>query len=227
MSNEKEIRNHIINLIKTNLSSKDYVIREEFNGGPMKTRADLALFSKDSLSFFEIKSDKDNFLRLSSQIRDYSKYADNVFLIVDISHHKKLLKDKSKYPELKESNIFLYDNGTLCHYSNTNAKITGFNQYTFAKGYEYKNLLPLLWSHEIKSLISFVKGRSKVEARKVVSNIYTHAELYLVCKEIIFNRSVSMRGKNIKNIKTFKGGTIKEIQNKDLKQMLFDRYIQK
>jgi len=207
------------------LSEEDYVIREEFNGGCMKTRCDLALFSKKNISFFEIKSDKDTFARLGNQMRDYSKYADNVFLIIDISHYKKLQKEKSKYTELKDSNIYLYDNGILRRFTNPKATITSFNQYSFTSFFEYRNLLPLLWNAEIKNLINFIKGRSKVEARKVVSNIYTHSELQEVCREVLFNRALLMRKQKIKNFKSFSGGSVKEIKNKDLKQMLFDRYL--
>lgn len=228
MSNEKEIREYLINLIHNSLPKEEYVVREEFNGGSMSSRADLAVFAKHSLTFIEIKSDRDTFVRLENQLKDYDKYADNIYLILDVAHRDKMIKAKNsgKYPELDESRIYVYDNGTLTYLLRTSAKIKSFNAYSFHKGHQYKNLLPFLWSAEIKNLISFVKGRSKMEARKIVSKIYSHEEVAIVCKEVIFNRSFIMREEKIKNVKTFTGGTT-EIQDKDLKQMIFNRHIER
>lgn len=65
-------------------------ILEEFPMGD--SRADLLLVTKTKLIGLEIKSDRDSFVRLSRQIKDYEKFFDENYLVVGTYHVEEALR---------------------------------------------------------------------------------------------------------------------------------------
>jgi len=219
MSNEKEIRNYFKNIVKncSKAIKKDIQIVDEFCGGTMETRMDLALFTKDIFVAVEIKSDKDNLTRLDNQIRDYSKYASIVLVILDISHKKSFSKylDKKNTFSRTHSYVYFYDNGKFDREFYPDLFVM------FAKIERAKNnLYKLLWRDEKKELLSFLKGRSKIDLDKGLLSIYTLYELREICLYILYTRAIN--NKDLRDSNCFKCGEIPEIKYKEYKQILFD-----
>lgn len=218
-SNEKIIRKHTEEIFYKSATC-DIVVRDEFNGGTMNTRTDLAVFSEKSIIFVEIKSDRDTLIRLENQLFDYQRYADKVVLILDIKHKKKFLEEREKGRYKGYYTVYIYDRKKLRTLHEE--KIINKLPFTlFTRSLWAKELLPFLWHSEIKGLTSFIKGRSGHEARKLVKKIYTIEEIEQVCKQVLFTRA-----KDIKEgvpMSEYNGG-VADVENKDVKQMIFDRY---
>lgn len=221
MSNEKDIREYVRN--KINEFDNEYLIIDEFCGGYMKTRADLALIKKDSLIFIEIKSNKDTLARLENQIRDYGLYANNVLVFLDIAHKEKFLKMRETYNHFGKVNIFFWDNGlseeNLHSLENTLPRVNSHNR-------QYQ-MFDLLWSKEKDQFINFLKGKTKINRDKAIKHIFTVNELIELSNECLYDRTLKNVGKNKKfsNINTLEIGKIKEIRYKDYKQMMLDDLI--
>lgn len=86
--NDKDIRN----IIYKNFSGKkeDTRVLEEFPMGD--SRADMLLVTKTKLIGLEIKSDRDSFVRLERQIKDYEKFFDTNYLVVGTYHVEEALR---------------------------------------------------------------------------------------------------------------------------------------
>lgn len=87
------------------LNDKDIrkVIYDSFSGGKEETRileefpmgdsrADMLLVTKTKLIGLEIKSDRDSFVRLERQIKDYEKFFDTNYLVVGTYHVEEALR---------------------------------------------------------------------------------------------------------------------------------------
>jgi len=223
MSNEKEIRNKLKKLIS--LEFPEANIKEEFSGGIMKTRPDLACFFQDNIAMIEIKSDKDTLIRLEKQVYDYSLYADNVIVVLDIVHKEKFNKLKENSPFLKHSyfKVLFYKNGKFYEGLYGDKLFKGFGNYQFVSSCNnivFKDLYSLLWREEKKQLVSFIRGRSKVSIDKIIKQVYTIGELDRLCKEILYDRSFNKKYDGV-------GGKVKDIKFKDIKQIMFNDLFKK
>ena len=221
MSNEKEIREYIRNKI-TEFDS-EYLIVDEFCGGYMKTRADLALIKKDSFILVEIKSDKDTLARLENQIRDYGLYANNVLVFLDITHKQKFLKMKETYSNFGKVNVFFWDNG-FCEENLKSLKQTLARTLSHNRQYQ---MFDLLWSKEKDQFIYFIKGKTKIERDKAIKHIFTVNELISLSNECLYDRTLKNLGKNKKfsNINILEVGNIGEVRYKEYKQIMFNDLI--
>ncbi len=222
MSNEKEIRRYIKNIITE--YDEDIQIVDEFCGGAMQTRMDLALFKKDIFVSVEIKSDKDTLSRLEEQIRDYKEYATVNIIVLDIVHKKAFEKflDKSKVWGKSHSYIYFYDNGKLDREFNFSI-FTWFNEIKRTG----TKLSSLLWRDEKKKLIYFIKGRSKVDLDDIVLQIYTIYELAEITLHILYTRAILNKDtRGDKSHFGFTCGTPPKIKNKEYKQILFNEYLE-
>lgn len=74
----------IVELILLNIDKSNCTIKKEFRIG--KSIADLVVIRNDFVTVFEVKSEYDNLKRLESQIENYSKFADNVYLVCAEKH---------------------------------------------------------------------------------------------------------------------------------------------
>ncbi len=83
---DKEIRSILIEYLKIN--HKKYRIFQEKSIG--SSICDLMLVTSDKLTGFEIKSDTDNYERLSRQIKEYEQFFDENYIVVGQSHIKSI-----------------------------------------------------------------------------------------------------------------------------------------
>ena len=86
--NDKDIRKVICDSFAN--SKEEMRLLEEFPMGD--SRADMLLVTKTKLIGFEIKSDRDTFVRLERQIRDYEKFFDTNYLVVGTYHVEEAMK---------------------------------------------------------------------------------------------------------------------------------------
>ena len=86
--NDKDIRKVIYDSFSG--SRAETRILEEFPMGD--SRADMLLVTKTKLIGLEIKSDRDSFLRLARQVRDYEKFFDTNYLVVGTYHVDEALR---------------------------------------------------------------------------------------------------------------------------------------
>lgn len=116
--------NLILDIIKTH-SLKTTLTLNELKIGASK--ADLVMLN-GAVRVFEIKTELDDFSKLSKQLNDYQKFADNVFIVTDEKYAEKLkveyintnigiivLDAKNKLQVIKEagSNALLFDFDTI------------------------------------------------------------------------------------------------------------------
>lgn len=85
--NDRDIRRVIYHSFSG--SKEETRIIEEFPMGD--SRADMLLVTKTKLIGLEIKSDRDSFVRLERQIRDYEKFFDTNYLVVGTYHVEEAL----------------------------------------------------------------------------------------------------------------------------------------
>lgn len=86
--NDKDIRKIIYESFSH--SKDENRIIEEFPMGD--SRADMLLVTKTKLIGLEIKSDRDSFVRLERQIKDYEKFFDTNYLVVGTYHVEEALR---------------------------------------------------------------------------------------------------------------------------------------
>lgn len=87
---DKEIRRILIEYLK--IKHKEYRIYQEKSIG--SSICDLMLIT-DKLTGFEIKSDRDNYERLSKQVSAYNQFFDENYIVVGATHAKSI---QSKIP---------------------------------------------------------------------------------------------------------------------------------
>lgn len=221
MSNEKEIRENFKDIVKSNYS--DILVIDEFCGGDMKTRADLALIQPNKLFMVEIKSDKDNLDRLPHQIIDYLKYSHLVFVILDIKHKDKYFNLVDKNSLLKSWYVYtyFYDNGFEKDFTKNLDYVINYN-FQLHK----IKIFDLLWSKEKDQFVNFLKGRTKVNRDKIIKHIYTINELSSLSNYCLYDRV----SKNINKPRKFgkdlpEIGNIPEINYKEYKQIMLNDLI--
>lgn len=84
-SNEKTIREKSTILLKELYDVK--FLENEYTHTSLPVRADiLAVCNSKKIITLEIKSDKDTFVRLEKQLREYMKFSHIVYIAIDISH---------------------------------------------------------------------------------------------------------------------------------------------
>lgn len=216
MSNEKEIREATKKLLYENFTG---VIVDEFTGGTMRTRPDLALIGDDFI-FVEIKSDCDTLTRLENQIVDYSRYCDDVLIVLDEKHRSAYEK---KIHGLPRHDIAFYKDGEIVLQEN-------FRNITNRIG-RYKNIRVdisyLLWAEEERQLLYPLGKVPKYRVQEAIWNCYTPKELNKYAREIIMDRWDYLSKQETRFTKGYQGGTLKsQIRHIEHKKILLDEYIQ-
>lgn len=82
MLRDKDIREPLFDFLEQTYG-KIRIIEEKTMG---KSRADVVMVTEDSLYGIEIKSDADTYARLAGQVKDYDKYYDYNYVVVDTTH---------------------------------------------------------------------------------------------------------------------------------------------
>ena len=178
-SNEKEIREAVKSYLLENYN--DLKIKEEF-GVFLDSRNDVMGVSYENIISVEIKSDKDNFLRLEKQLKTYQSFSNIVYVALDITHLKKYEEKflKNSY-QFSSTGILIYDNKKLTLYK---------------KAYRHKEiamLYSLLKSEEIVIFFNKFKGKSLIPKnyktmQHILEDIFTYREIYEISKYIFITR---------------------------------------
>jgi len=80
----------------------------EFTHNNLKTRADMVVFGEGEVHVYELKSKNDKLSRLRNQIKDYSRYADFITIVINKKHWEQAKKMISM-----DIGVILEKNGVL------------------------------------------------------------------------------------------------------------------
>ena len=156
--NDKEIRSVLVAYLKT-VYSEMRIYHEKSIGG---ATCDLMLITQDSLVGFEIKSDLDNYQRLSSQIASYRRFFTYNYIVVGKSHKESI---KAKVPSEWGIIVIDADSVAVIREAGVNHDCKLFSQ------------LSILWKLELKNLLNYfhmpsyaLKSKSFIES-KLVENV--------------------------------------------------------
>ena len=160
---DKEIRIPLYDFIE-NVEHRIRVI-EEFSFGA--AIADLLAVTDGILTGYEIKSDLDSYVRLKTQVREYSKYFDYCYAVIGRSHQKGILKH---IPETWGILLVMSDliSGT---------QINVIRQATVNPLATLDFKLRILWRRELVN-ISFRNGLGKCSG-KPMHQIKSHLKKYI------------------------------------------------
>lgn len=168
---DKDIRKLLLDELKNNNSR----IVEEYDIG--YRRADVVEIYKNKTVCYEIKSDKDSLIRLSGQIDEYSKFFDEVYVVVG-----------SKYSDISES---IPD---YCGIIIASSKLDIIRYPSFNKKFRLKKFLSLLWKDELNSIIDAhnfpkkLKRINKINQRKYIIENVDNVSLKRTCLEFLLDR---------------------------------------
>ena len=205
MSNEKEIREKVKEYLLTEY--KDLAIKEEF-GVFLDSRNDVMGVSFNNIISVEIKSDKDNFLRLEKQLKTYKSFSTITYVALDISHLKKyedkFLKNSCQFSSV---GILIYENKELKLYK---------KPYRFNFGMYYE----LLTSQEKTLFLNCFKGKSLIPKDRgttefLIEDIFTYREIKEISKHIFISRFLN-------NAKCFPKSMFKDFEKS---QKLFNEWL--
>ena len=176
-SNEKDIREKSTNLLNELYDVK--FLENEYTHTSLPVRADiLAVSNNKEVITLEIKSDKDTFIRLEKQLKEYMNFSHIVFIALDISHLPKFLKKFDTY-SFDTIGIMVYEDNEI---------------YVFREPYKRTkiNATSLLWKNEyLQFLECFPISTSKLSvdrALKIINRCYTVYEFETICEQIFINR---------------------------------------
>ncbi|WP_026803622.1 hypothetical protein [Aliarcobacter lanthieri] len=224
ISNEKEIREAFKILLKKSFSNG--FTFDEFSGGSLRTRPDLATFLPNKILFTEIKSNRDTFDRLDGQIFDYSKIASRVFVVLDEKHLKKF---QAKYKHRMYFCEFIFFKDGEFYYPeyemNDLKRKIEIIEICYSQYPNYNiNILSLLWKKEREYFTGFLKGRTKIiDERLVIEQLYTAKEISDISYSILYDRAKNRADSESGKLLTYNHGWYdKEILHKEHKQFLFD-----
>ena len=79
---DRDIREPLFEFLEDSFG-KIRILEEKTMG---RSRADIVMVTESGLTGIEIKSDKDTYVRLASQVKDYDKYYDRNIIVVGSSH---------------------------------------------------------------------------------------------------------------------------------------------
>lgn len=137
-------KNILLNSFLKDYPFKEIRVLDEFNIAASK--ADLVLLNA-RMKVFEIKTELDDFSRLSKQVANYQKIADEVHVVTDESSYKKAL---SMYRNTKVGVKFLSDENKLETVKLAGSNIDSFEFDTVFKvlrKQEYLNLTQLFYNY--------------------------------------------------------------------------------
>lgn len=214
MSNEKEIREAVKFFLMDNLTG---IIVDEFTGGTMKTRPDLAMLGEYFI-FVEIKSDKDSLTRLENQVTDYRRYCDEVVVILDEKHRKEYEKKYRK--SLHWHTIGFYKDGVI------NFERNILSRFQYSDIGVLPDLPNLLWAEERRRLLIPLGKVPNAKEHEAIQYCYTQHELDKLTREIIIDRWDWLSKQERRFNHGFSGGNIKsQIKHIDHKRILIDEFI--
>lgn len=176
-SNEKDIREKSTNLLKELYDIK--FLENEYTHTSLPVRADiLAVSNNKEVITLEIKSDKDTFVRLEKQLKEYMNFSHIVYIALDISHLPKFLKKFNTY-SFDTIGIMVYEDNEI---------------YVFREPYKSSSIdvTALLWKDEyFQFLRPFSVNKSKFNLTgimRIIKNTFTVNEFESISEQIFINR---------------------------------------
>ena len=165
----------------------DGIRHDEYSTMDSKSRADSVVFNKDSIHVYEIKSAKDSFTRLESQIEDYKKYADRITIVMDIKKQSAFMKNHAhKYKGIEV--LFYYGSGNKLERASRGKKL---NPTTDKFG--------LLWKNELyEQVVWFISKTSTLPRyclEELAPYIFTKKQAHDIVNEILYTRHKKSIGK--------------------------------
>ena len=178
----REVLNaHIANIYPNGIRHDEYTTIEG------KSRADSVVFNKDSIHVYEIKSAKDSFTRLESQIEDYRKYADRITIVMDIKKQSAFIKNHAhKYQGIEI--LFYYGSGAKLERASRGRKLNPTS-----------DKFGLLWKNELyEQVVWFISKTStlpRYRLEELASYIFTKKQAHDIVNEILYTRHKKSIGK--------------------------------
>lgn len=164
---DKEIRSILVEYLKIN-HKKCRIYQEKSIGSSI---CDLMLVTTNKLAGFEIKSDTDNYERLSRQIKEYEQFFDENYIVVGQTHSKSI---ESRVP--KEWGILTVNQ----------SKIELVRGATKNNRVNRERQLSILWKLELKNIL--IKNEMNLFAQKekpfIISQILKKVEGSRLGKQI-------------------------------------------
>lgn len=135
-------------------------IISEYTHTNLKSRADFAVFTNGECHVFELKSKQDNLSKLKKQVKEYKKYANKIFIVINERHYKKYLT-----LGLKNVNLIIEtDSGFIVK------ELSEVNVVN-------KNLSHLLWHKEKEHLFSYVKNQKDYSLSEKMRKLKTIVDI--------------------------------------------------
>ncbi len=160
---------------------------DEYTTLALRTRADTAVFTKNGIHVFEIKSEKDSFARLENQIKDYKTYAEKVTIVL---HVKKL-------SAFMKNHTHLLDNIGLMVYYGKNIPLE--IKIKPKKMVPSVKKVDMLWADEARSILSIFRNTSQLSTStlrtKALESIMTKPQAHHICNLILHRRVASKDSK--------------------------------
>ena len=137
--NDPQIRKALIpKLAEENADKPDTLIIEEFDLGPCKYRIDVAVINR-IIHGYEIKSARDNLIRLPKQVEIYNHFFDKVTIVTCEKHLKKIEKTVSDWWGISKA--------TMC--SNGGVLISQHRKPKNNKLVDPMAIIQLVWRNEV------------------------------------------------------------------------------
>lgn len=163
------------------------VRHDEYTTSCINSRADSVVFNKNSIHVYEIKSEKDSFTRLESQIEDYKKYADRITIVMDIKKKKAFIKNHAhKYKGIEI--LFYYGSSLNLERASRGKKL---NPTTDKFGLLWKNEL----YEQVVWFISKTSTLSQLNLSNLASHIFTKKQAHEIVNEVLYTRYKNAIGK--------------------------------
>lgn len=194
--NEYVYKNILTNkLLLKKYSLKNTIALNEFNVG--KSIADFVLLNGEA-RVYEIKTELDNLEKLDTQVLDYCKFGDKVYIVTSSKHVNKLIE--------------LYDNSTIgiIELTSRNAlktiKEATSNEATFSYEILFKTLRKQEYLDIIEEYFNFVPEVSNTRIFKECLALAKKIEILLFQKLVV----KKLKSRNISNPKKIKEKAIPE-----------------
>lgn len=148
--NANQLKVKFIDWLINKYNTDNIVIGNEILFSVNKCRADIVMLRNNKMYAYEIKSDSDNFLDISTQLNQYLTTFNYTYIVITQRHKKQI------------SNLLLFDIGIIL-YENSNFKV--LKKPCLSKIITKKNLVEFLHKEEMKNLLKF-SNYSKISVFK-------------------------------------------------------------
>ena len=172
-TNEQDIRHALHSKLQRQYSIKnDHLLIDELSLEHGRNRVDIALFSS-YIHGYEIKSSKDNLLRLPNQLSQYSKSLQKVTFVVAENHYEEVMNSTPEW-----CGLILATKGPRGGVNFCSIRRAKINPHI-----EFFSLAHILWKAEVIDLLyqSGVTERLEHKSRK---ELYEQLNLFMTIQQL-------------------------------------------